>query len=85
MNKYTFKINIADKGIDFIIVNADNIRSAITGLRNYIVSKDMPWYQLSLYSTYCVTSFEPRRYSTRRLSIRHFDKLQTLFKEFINE
>lgn len=85
MNKYTFKINIADKGIDFIIIEASNIRSAITDLRDYIMSKDMPWYQLSLYSTYCVTSFKPRRYSTRRLNIRHFGKLQTLFREFIDE
>lgn len=85
MKKYTFKIKIADKGIDYVFIRADNIRSAITGLRDYIANKDIPWYQLSLYSTYCVTCFEPRRYSTRRLDIRHFDKLQTLFKEFIND
>lgn len=85
MTKYTFRVGIADKGIDFIMIRADNIRSAITGLRDYIANMDIPWYKLSLYSTYFVTRFEPRRYSMRRLDIRHFDRLQTLFKEFINE
>lgn len=85
MTKYTFKIKIADKGLDFIMIHADNIRSAVAGLRDYIANKDIPWYKLSMYSTYFITRFEPRRYSIRRLDIRHFDKLQTLFKEFINE
>lgn len=85
MNKYTFKINIADKGIDFIMIRADNIRSAISSLRDYVFNMNIPWYKLTMYSTYFVTRFEPRRHSIRRLDIRHFDRLQTLFKEFVNE